>query len=632
MARPKKGRKGGRVTAKGESGVGAGRTHTGPSDGDWTPGGSRAESRGLSSEGLFARDLESRYVDGSVSELEDLLSGLAAMAEDRFGGVPVLDAERLLSWAGRHPYPPALVLARGLALLGPARLQRRAAKVADGLMRTLSGEAAPADLERIEAFGSAVPQRAVLVVDRLETALRLFLECRRPADGPEEGRVIGMYLEAEFTLGLMATGCSFDVDVERAVEEFSGDERFVVTELSLGEAGAIAARSRSAFDVSALDPDDERDLMALESKAIVDHYFQRCPEGALPVLARSATEAEINAAIDDFMSSPRAAATGVTRSDVDLFLSTIADLAGHPLRFNPTTIEVVAQMLIQFGNLAGAANGRETTAELASMVTALVEYAGEYRALPRPARNANRSAVERFIAPLRGPASSLVLPRTEDEQPAADMTSSADWADAWIDVGPGGPVDLDEAFARHTAALVDFLRDVCASEVGREAPSTLSPGARDQILVDVAWPFDAEPDLDAIADDLGFDDWDARTLEDIGGTEALAGRLSDALFDDPVARMSAVDPVDWMRLVWRVLSTEEGYVFDVDALARLLADADPDGFVDPEEFEHWSETLSPAFHRWRGVGVFDADGRLTEVGRWSLPRAFGRSVGHDFDR
>lgn len=203
--------------------------------------------------------------------------------------------------------------------------------------------------------------------------------------------------------------------------------------------------------------------------------------------------------------------------------------------------------------------------------------------------------------------------------------------------GPGGEVvrfpsaldDLErfaEELADAEAEAARELRLLLADEVGRPAPDGLAPAAN------------------ALRGMLHDGSPLARSIRAAAGLHRLPGRDDRlvarvtvaylTLLDEPglddadLALVVALDHLDWLALTMAAI--EEGSpVLDDEWVAATLRETEPE--LDDASALVAGQAFALVSSTWAVAGVLDADRRLTEVGRWALPRAMSLAWGFDFD-
>lgn len=118
-------------------------------------------------------------------------------------------------------------------------------------------------------------------------------------------------------------------------------------------------------------------------------------------------------------------------------------------------------------------------------------------------------------------------------------------------------------------------------------------------------------------------------VEAAGGLVAL--RDESGLGPDQESTLMALDLTDWLGAVVGLVRAGAGApAGPADLVAHLEAAPDAGGPLDPADTELVASAFELVLTAWAAAGVV-ADGRLTPLGEWLLPRALAWAWGADFD-
>jgi hypothetical protein len=205
---------------------------------------------------------------------------------------------------------------------------------------------------------------------------------------------------------------------------------------------------------------------------------------------------------------------------------------------------------------------------------------------------------------------------------------------------PGAEAELDPSQERayrnallaidlHAAELLrDDLRELRGQPAPQDAIATAAEGLRRAVedgAPVVTWLLEAaalDEDLTRGFDGEPFPDEELLTELAAGSISPIGGEPPVDL--DPLERLSS--PA-WVRVLSGLLDPDGEMDVDAGQFAELAAgelrsDVDLDQLT---EAHRW------VIAAWRSLGVVDAEGRVTEAGRWVLPRAACYAWDSDFD-
>jgi hypothetical protein len=187
------------------------------------------------------------------------------------------------------------------------------------------------------------------------------------------------------------------------------------------------------------------------------------------------------------------------------------------------------------------------------------------------------------------------------------------------------------------AAACATLRGALAAALAAPAPAAVLAARAAQVRASLA--AHDEPDLGALADDSGVAGAgaDASRLDDA----ALLARLAGAfVVPGPLAAFTpsareairGIEWADWLGAVLPLVRAGVGAEADPMQLVRNINRCpEVTTTVPKRDMPAVAEVFSRTLHAWELTGVIDADGRLTELGAWLLPRAlldaWGEPVG-----
>ena len=222
---------------------------------------------------------------------------------------------------------------------------------------------------------------------------------------------------------------------------------------------------------------------------------------------------------------------------------------------------------------------------------------------------------------------------------------NAEWSDVpdhAADNGVSGEFEFDEELEAQWEAewdqaerdAVQVLRQALAERIGEPAPASLSDAAaharaRLSAGEDDSWVLQAAG-LD-LAQPPGDD---AEFL--IRCTAATISPLEETGLDvEDEALLISLEHPDWLGAIVTAVRAGPGCDASPEALTGGVGDC-PEVVLDaPLEIDDIT-ALEAAFSivalQWVLLGIVDAEGRLTALGAWILPRALARAWSGDFDR
>lgn len=178
------------------------------------------------------------------------------------------------------------------------------------------------------------------------------------------------------------------------------------------------------------------------------------------------------------------------------------------------------------------------------------------------------------------------------------------------------------------AAACATLRGALVAALAAPAPAVALTAQAAQVRASLAAHDD--PDLDALAADAGVTDsvaTDASRLDDaallarLAGAFVVPGPLAAFM---PSAReaIRGIEWADWLGAVLPLVRAGVGAEADPMQLVRNINRCpEVTTTVPKRDMPAVAEVFSRTLHAWELTGVIDADGRLTALGAWLLPRA-----------
>jgi hypothetical protein len=521
------------------------------------------------------------------------IAALPGLAETRDGLEEAL-AVAFAQEARRRATPAALALLLALAQVAPARWRPIAGKAADELLAQRVGPPPWAG-----SIGTASFAGAWLGVEPLGDQEVVFVSFQHRGQSPH-----ALQLLIDHNVSGIIKDAQLVPEVAEILERWrEGMPEMEFRQLSAGETATRVAQALEQSDAPWLEPPWTDDFRAL--RALVAARLELLPEPE-PAQDPEPMPDELRAAlIGEFLASPEGA--GARGRDAERVVAAIVDCRadylhdGDPLRWSPIVVEMLADMYVRKMDPEP-----EDLDRLPGLLRAWVRYAGRRRGLAPELVTETLEAVVRVEAE---------LDQEEDPEAVPDDAEVEEFLAA---------LDAEESQA------LELMRDALP-EIRAAAPPPELKAAASRLRREL--PRSAH--LRSVRRAAG---WKRRLPADdrelwLGTVGGLLAMHDDAGLDaEDESTLMALETADWVGAVVGLVRAGVDADASPAALVRYI-DRCPevDGEVDPDDVELIEYAFELVLPAWEAAGAVTADGRLTNLGRWGLPRALAWAWGHEFD-
>lgn len=414
-----------------------------------------------------------------------------------------------------------------------------------------------------------------------------------------------------------------DAQLVPEVAEVLEGWRAGMSDLEFRQLGAteVSTRVTRALEMSSLNwtmppwTDDFRRL-----RALIAARLEAMPSPRLEP-EREPMPGEVRAAlVKEFLGSPEGEPARREDSAVHLLDSVVdcrADYVaeGDPLRWSPEVVEGFADQYVRKMEWEA-----DDLRRLPDLLAAWIRFAGRRRGIPD---HLLRQTLEAVVANRhlledagRHPQASRQASREDDE--AIGGLANDDEIDDFVEM-----LELEEAQA------VEVMRDALPELRALPTPPELEEAAT-RLRRELPRAYRLRPVRRAAGwKKLPADDREL-WLGTVGGLVAM--REESGLEAEDESAIMALDTADWVGAVVGLVRAGRGADARPPALVGY-ADRSPEieSTVDRDDAELMEYAFELVLPAWEAAGVVTQDRRLTELGRWGLPRALAWAWGRAFD-